>query len=125
MAINNHREPDRLTDEKMLHRIHEALKEWGRWRRNELADVAPRNPLRGASWQRQIRDEKEWAELAHEIDREPDESLCIHVQAAYERLKAQDTGFEVVIRDYYVDGLGWPPKPLLNHALYLMWKHGA
>lgn len=107
------------------HALDMALREWGRWRRAELATVAPRNPLRGASWQRQMKDEKEWEEIAHEIDHEPDPVLCQRVQLAYERLKRYDTGYETVIRDYYVDELGWPPAKLLNHARYLMWKHGA
>lgn len=101
------------------------LKEWGRWRRRDVAEAAPRNPLRGASWQRQIRDEDEWDEIAHRIDAEPDQADCERTQEAYERLKREDTGYEVVIRDYYVDETGWPPKKLLRHARYLMWKNGA
>ena len=101
------------------------LAEWGRWRRQELAEVAPRNPLKGASWQRQISDREEWEEIGHRLDSAPDEETCLRIQRAYEELKRHKTGFEIVIRDVYVDGLGWPPLRLLRCARYLMWKYGA
>ena len=106
-------------------RLDSNLEMWGRWRRSELEEVCPRNPLKGASWQRQITDSEEWDEIAHRIEREPDEEVCTRIQLAYERVKEIEPGFEQVIRDVYVERNAHPPRRLLNYCVYLMWRHGA
>ena len=106
--------------------IDALLREWGRWRRLEMTHAgAPRKHPQGSSWQSMVSKDK-GAEINDPdyIDPEPDEQICLAMQRAYDRLKSLHTGYEVVIRDYYVDGRGWPPRPLLRHARYLMWSCG-
>lgn len=106
--------------------IDALLHEWGRWRRLELTLAgAPRKHATGSAWQRSIDKDQDWEEIAEQIDAEPDEAACTCVHQAYEALKASGSGYHAVIRDWYVDGVGWPPLPLLRHARYLMWKFGA
>lgn len=116
-------------DERKDMIVDALLREWGRWRRMEMTHAgAPRKHPQGSSWhqlmKRKQSDGKDVSDADY-VDPQPDEEMCIAIHRAYERIKDQRTGYHVVLRDYYVDGTGWPPPKLLRHARYLIWMNGG